>query len=259
MSQTATDTTIDTPDDLVRATDTPADFRGLVIDAPRDERVAFIRRTYAHLVGAVMVFVALEAAIQATPGVEGLVSTMVRTPLSWIGVLIGFVVVGRVVDLIARSAVSLGTQYLALTIYVLAEAILFVPLIYVARLFEERLDVSILLPAAVGTLVIFGVLTIVVLTTRKDFSFLGAGLRVAGLGAVGLIVVYLIYGRDLGLLFTLAMVLFASLYVLYYTSNVMHHYRTDQHVVASLALFASLALLFWYILRLALYVYSRGR
>jgi FtsH-binding integral membrane protein len=39
-------------------------------------------------------------------------------------------------------------------------------------------------------------------------------------------------------------------YILYDTSNVMHHYRTDQHVAASLALFASVATLFWYVIRL---------
>jgi FtsH-binding integral membrane protein len=37
---------------------------------------------------------------------------------------------------------------------------------------------------------------------------------------------------------------------LYDTSNVLHRYRTEQYVAASLALFASVALLFWYILRL---------
>jgi FtsH-binding integral membrane protein len=30
----------------------------------------------------------------------------------------------------------------------------------------------------------------------------------------------------------------------------LHHYRTDQHVAAALALFASVALLFWYVLQL---------
>ena len=43
---------------------------------------------------------------------------------------------------------------------------------------------------------------------------------------------------------------FAGAAILYDTSNIMHHYRLDQHVAASLALFASVALLFWYILQL---------
>jgi len=57
-------------------------------------------------------------------------------------------------------------------------------------------------------------------------------------------------GFNLGVWFSGAMVGLASGYILYDTSNVMHHYRTDQHVAASLALFASVALLFWYILQL---------
>ena len=46
------------------------------------------------------------------------------------------------------------------------------------------------------------------------------------------------------------MIALASMYILYDTSNVLRTYRTDQYVAASLALFASVALLFWYILRL---------
>ncbi len=38
------------------------------------------------------------------------------------------------------------------------------------------------------------------------------------------------------------MVVFASGYILYDTSNVLHHYRTEQYVAASLALFASVGI-----------------
>ena len=61
----------------------------------------------------------------------------------------------------------------------------------------------------------------------------------------------------LGLWFSAGMVLLAAGYVLYYTSNVLYHYRTDQHVAASLALFAAIALLFWYILRIVMAFSSR--
>jgi FtsH-binding integral membrane protein len=59
-------------------------------------------------------------------------------------------------------------------------------------------------------------------------------------------------GGGLGLWFSVAMVVLAGGFILYDTSNVLHHYRTDQHVAASLALFASVALLFWYVLRILL-------
>ena len=54
-----------------------------------------------------------------------------------------------------------------------------------------------------------------------------------------------------------AMIGFASMYILYETSNVLHRYRTDQYVAAALALFAAVALLFWYILRLLMELQRR--
>ena len=74
--------------------------------------------------------------------------------------------------------------------------------------------------------------------------------------AFGLIIAGLIFGFSLGLLFSFAMVAVASGWILYDTSNVLHHYRTDQHVAASLTLFASVALLFYYILRILIAVSS---
>jgi FtsH-binding integral membrane protein len=61
----------------------------------------------------------------------------------------------------------------------------------------------------------------------------------------------------LGNLFTIALIVLACGYILYDTSNVLYHYRIGQHVAASLALFASVALLFWYILRLVMSMQRR--
>jgi len=46
------------------------------------------------------------------------------------------------------------------------------------------------------------------------------------------------------------MVVLAMAIILYNTSNVMQRYNTNQHVAASLSLFASVALLFWYVLQI---------
>ena len=59
----------------------------------------------------------------------------------------------------------------------------------------------------------------------------------------------MIFGFSLGLIFSAVMILFAGGSVLYSTSNILHQYRTDQHVAASLYLFASVALLFYYIVQ----------
>jgi FtsH-binding integral membrane protein len=86
---------------------------------------------------------------------------------------------------------------------------------------------------------------------------MGPVLSVGALLALGFIVASIFIGFSLGTLFAFAMVALMSGYILYYTSNVMYHYRTDQHVAAALALFASVGLLFWYILQIVISLSSR--
>src|SRR5690606_4432764 len=104
--------------------------------------------------------------------------------------------------------------------------------------------------AALVTLVLFGGLTGIVFLTRKDFSFMRGILGVLALAALGVIVCSWIFGFSLGVFFAGAMVALAGGYILYNTSNVLHHYRTDQHVSAALTLFADVALMFWWVLRI---------
>ena len=133
-------------------------------------------------------------------------------------------------------------------------AVIFVPLLALAKFKTINVqgvgDVGVIPAAAVTTLIIFGGLTAIVLVSKKDFSFLGSFLNLMAIAALALIVVGIIFGLPLGIWFVWAMVVMASGYILYHTSNVLHQYRTDQYVAASLALFASLALLFWYVLQL---------
>ena len=94
-------------------------------------------------------------------------------------------------------------------------------------------------------------LTAVVFTTRKDFSFLGALLRWGGIVALVAHRGGVCSGFDLGTWFSVGMIALAGAAILYDTSNVLHHYPEDRYVAASLQLFASVALMFWYVLRLS--------
>jgi len=139
-------------------------------------------------------------------------------------------------------------QYAGLALYTVAEAVIFLPLIFLAnRYFPQAIPT-----AGILTLAVFGGLTITVFLTRKDFSYLRPILTIGSLLAVGFIIAGIIFQFPLGLFFSLAMVALISGYILFYTSAVLHHYRTDQHVAASLALFASVATLFWYILQIVM-------
>src|SRR5439155_20055003 len=101
-------------------------------------------------------------------------------------------------------------------------------------------------------LCMFAGLTAVVFFTRNDYSYLGPILWMGGLLLLGVAIAGAIFGFHLGLLFCFAGVALACGFILYDTSNVLHHFRTDQHVAASLELFASVALLFWYVLRIVM-------
>ena len=216
--------------------------------AAADERSDFITKTYLHLAGAIGLFVILEAILLPLPATENLVRLMIGTHYGWLVVLGLFMLVSYVAENWAQSAVSPATQYMGLGLYVVAEAVIFLPLLYIAR----ARDPAIITSAAMATLALFGALTAVVFVTRKDFSFLRTVLLFGGLAAIGFIVVAVIFQFAVGPIFTYAMIALACGYILYHTSNVLHHYRIGQHVAASLALFASVALLFWYILQLFL-------
>lgn len=218
--------------------------------AEANERSDFITKTYLHLAGAIAVFVALEAILLQMPFIEDLVKLMIGSRFSWLIILGLFIAVSTIANNWAMSTVSPGTQYMGLGLYVVAEAILFVPLLYVARLMEQNIGQSLILPAGAATLVLFGVMTAIVFATRADFSFLRAALFFFSIVAFGLIVASILFGFVLGQIFCIAMIALACGYILYDTSNVLHHYRIGQHVAAALALFASVALLFWYVLRL---------
>ena len=169
------------------------------------------------------------------------------SPWTWLIALGLFMVVGWLARSWASNGASPAMQYAGLGLYVVAEAALLFPLLYVAIVF---VDPKTPLLAAIVTLAIFGGLTAFVFMTGADFSGLGRYLAFGGIVAMGAIVVGMVMGFSLGLWFSVAMVALAAGYILYDTSNVMHHYRTDQHVAASLALFASVTLLFWYVLRI---------
>jgi FtsH-binding integral membrane protein len=213
-----------------------------------DERSDFLTKTYLHLAGAIGLFVILEAVLLRVPGISNLVELMIGTRYGWLAVLGLFMLVSYVAENWAQSAISSTTQYLGLGLYVLAEAVIFVPLLYIVG----AIDPGIIPTAAIATVGLFAGMTAVVFITRKDFSFLRGVLLFGGLAAMGLIVVAILFQFALGPIFTYAMIALSCGYILYHTSNVVHHYRIGQHVAAALALFASVALLFWYILQLLL-------
>ncbi|PHR97733.1 MAG: permease [Blastopirellula sp.] len=217
-----------------------------VIEAPADARAAFIQKTYLHLAGAVTLFALILGAIVTLVPEATMMGLMTRTNLM---IVFGLFIVGSWVGQSwAIRSTSLSWQYAGLGLFVLVESIVFAPMVYAAAHFMND---PLLLPSAIlTTMLVFGSLTAYVFISKTDFSFLGGFLTVAGVATFALIILSMIMGFSLGILFSYAMVMFASCYILYDTSKIMYQYREDQYVAAALGLFASVALLFWYILRI---------
>jgi len=215
-------------------------------ELPSVARAKFVSRTYAHLLGAISAFILIEVFLFRTGLAEMLAKTMLG--VSWLVILGGFLLVSWLASRTAHWAASKSAQYIALGCYVLAEALLFVPLLYIA----DKIAPGAVTSAAAVTFAAFACLTAVVFLTGKDFSFLRGLLCWGGIVALALIVAGVVFGFQLGTFFSIAMVAFAGAAILYDTSNVLHRFPEDRYVAAALELFASVALMLWYVLRLFL-------
>jgi uncharacterized protein len=209
-------------------------------------RGQFIARTYSNLVTAILAFTFIEVLLFKTGLAAPMATAMLGT--SWLLVLGGFMVISWLARSVAHRAQSQVAQYAALLGFVVGQAIIFVPLLYIADHYAPGVIAS----AAGITIVAFIALTAVVFVTRKDFSFLRGILCWAGILALVAIVAGVVFGFNLGMWFSVAMVGVAGAAILYDTSKVLHHYPEDRYVAAALELFASVALLFWYVLSIFL-------
>lgn len=216
-------------------------------EATATDRATFIRKTYLHLAGAILAFIGLESYFLNASWAPGLVQTMMGGQFSWLIVLGAFMGVSWIADKWARANTSPGKQYLGLGLFVVAEAIIFLPLLFIATHYSSP---DVIPMAGIITGLLFAGITATAFITRKDFSFMKGILTIGGFVAMGVILCSMLFGFNLGLFFSGAMVLFAGGSILYTTSNIIHHYRTDQHVAAALSLFSGVMLLLWYVIRI---------
>lgn len=217
----------------------------LVAQSSELERAKFYRKTYLHVALAVLAFIITEAVLLASVPSE-MIYMMIGQKYSWL-LVIGIFWLASILANKWSLSQSRSTQYLGLGVYVLIQAIVFMPMMYMAVNYAGG---SVIFQAAMLTLAMFAGLSGVAFVSKKDFSFLRTIMVVGGFIALGLIVAGAVFGFNLGLWFSVGMVILASAGILYETSKLKNIYQTDQYVGASLQLFASIMLLFWYILRI---------
>ena len=232
-----------------QAFDSDGNYLATAANAPVTARAAFVRNTYIHVAGAVAAFVGIEALLFGTGAADVILQSIFASAgkFAMIGLMVAFIGGGYVANMMAHSR-SRTTQYLGLIGYVLLEAMIFLPILYVAdmRYPAEQLP----LQAGLVTLAVFGALTTFVFISGANFSGLGPIITILSFAALGVVVCSMIFGFHLGLIFSAAMVVLAAGCIVYQTSQMIHQYPTDAYVGAALGLFASLATMFYYILRI---------
>jgi len=220
----------------------------LLVHTSDAERVAFYKKTYAHVAVGVLLFIIFEYLLLQSETVVNFALSMTEG-YKWLIMLGGFMFITSYAERMTMKSTDKNKQYLAFGLYILAQAFIFVPLIYIAAFYMDS-GPEILNQAAILTLALFTGLSAVVFVTKKDFSFLRTGLAVGFFIALGLIVAGILFGFNLGLWFSVGMCLLAGGSILYQTSNLVNKYSTDDYIPAALGLFASLMLLFWYVLQI---------
>ena len=212
-----------------------------------EDRSEFIWKCYAHVVGAILSLIAVEYYLFSSGAAASIAGAMMQSPMA---VMIGFIALSWGASHVAHRLESTTAQYAAFAAFVVLWAVMFVPILAMAMIYGEQRGVNIIEDAAVVTVFGCAALIATVMITRRDFSFL-RGVMVWGFFiAIGLIIASWAFGFHLGTWFSVGMIGFAGIAVLYDTSNIMHHYPQDKYVAASMALFASIAMMFFYILRL---------
>jgi FtsH-binding integral membrane protein len=169
-------------------------------------------------------------------------------------VMLAFWGATTVAQSLAFNRSSRGVQYAGLGLYVILEALIFIPLIgYVIISSVDRNGVShaidVLRPAGIVTFGMIAGLTALVFMTNLDFSFLKVAIVLGGFAALAIVVVAAIAGFTLGAWFSIAMIVLMATVILYQTNEIKNTMETDQHVAAAFVLFSSFVTLLFYVIR----------
>ena len=214
-----------------------------------EARAGFLVKVYQHLLGAVVAFVLFETLLFATGLAESIYDFIAGGGAAWLLILGGFMVVNWMATSAAHDLWNPARQYAGLFGLAAAEAVIFAPFLYYVFNVEGGGAVTVGSAAAVTALG-FGGLSLVGLVTRKDLSFIRPMLLWGGVMAIVLILAAVLFGLELGVWFSLAMIALAGGSILYQTQTILRQYPEEAYVGAAVQLFASVMLLFWYVLRL---------
>ena len=213
--------------------------------ASDQERTIFIRKVYGHLLLAVFGFIGLEYLWFSTNVASNVMNLVAET--NWLFFLGAFIGAAWLASRFANSTQNKPLQYAGLALYVLAESLIFIPMLYIA---QYKAGGNVIETAGYITAAGFIALSGIIFFTRVDLRGWTKYLAWSGVLALGFIIGSELWGFELGTFFSVAMVGLAGASILHDTSRIIHEKNDEAYVSSALQLFASVALMFWYVLRL---------
>ena len=223
------------------------DQGGFAINAALNERLGFIRKTYLHLGAELMAVAGVTALCLQVPAMQKLAMLLMGNfIIIYIAAFFGVALVSRK---LMEGSKSIAVQYAGAGLWVFFLGLLITPLAMVAH--ARFGSYAVLGEALIMTGCVFGGLTAYVFFTKKDFSFMGGALAVISWTMVGIALISFLFGGFGGSpIWSIAWVILLGGWVLYDTSNVLHHRRVDQYVAASVDLLVDFVYMFIHILSL---------
>ncbi len=212
-------------------------------------RSAFMRKTFITLALALLAFVGVCYGLVVTDLGLGIANLLFGNSWGIFASLLLFMGVSAVATNLAYQSFNPAVQMLGLGIYIIIQALLFLPMLIYAAAFVGG---EVLLYAGIATTALAGGLIFLALINKVDFNFLNGFLILGGIAATITVFAAIIFQFNLGVWFSLLMILFACGAILKDVSDIKYRFHTTQHIAAALALFASIALLLFYVLRLLL-------
>ncbi len=212
-----------------------------VIELPVDTRLAFIRKVYSLFLVSLLATIAVTVSVLSVPIAADIAG---RYWYVWVGL---YFLLSWFGEAIAAQGKTVG--YIVLSVLSVVTGLAFGPTI---RFYIGNQGVDIVYQALGLTTAIFGGLTAGVFITKQDFSFLRGFLWMGVLALIGVGVLGIFINFDFGMqqAITIGGVLLFVGFILYDTSNILHHYREEQVAAAAAAIYLDFVILFMKLLRL---------
>jgi FtsH-binding integral membrane protein len=242
----------------------------LVAQADPIDAAQFYRKTYGLVALAFVAFAGLLYLFFKTPVAELLMTTLgtmyqSNSIVASIIVMLVFWAGTYYAQKLASNGASRESQYAGLGLYVLLQALIFIPLLVLVavstkhnvhgsmleliRNFTFEDVAPILVPACALTVALVLGLTLAVQFTQVDFSFLRIVIVIGLICAIGASVVFTLLGFTPGTWFALAMILLMATVILYQTHVIKNNCSTDDYVIAAFILFSAFVTLLWYVIQ----------